>query len=335
MGPDLDKALSPRLPCALSGLLLSRTRAVRIFISAGRRLFPLRKLIHNHLAYLLPQSPVVCTITTVFTAFSSFGLAAVSTWFASERWIFSRYRGRKWLQDSLDDSWDAMMSIPLFHHSLECLHVFGPWTSSVLRRTRAAATHANSAVMSFFHRRSAETFYPSSSENSLPSPSPDAALSTSLRTGRGSEITYAVSPTPTEPKSMQGSTVSFTLPPENQPGVTGTSASPAPSRARFVQAVHNVIKMQHATAAYSLPARTLSPTPLAPDGMRPKDTRPVPMQSSRVAGLVPKLRGLAPTQDLAAHQALVRHLQFSPNGRFLATSRSVFFHLGSRRKVRN
>ncbi|KAI0250714.1 WD40-repeat-containing domain protein [Lactifluus subvellereus] len=284
-------------------------------------------------AYSSQQSPVVSTITTVFTAFSSFGLAAVSAWFASERWIFSRHKGRKWLQDSLDDLWDAMMSIPPFHHFLECLHVLGLWTSSVSRRTRAAATHANSAVTSFFHRRSAETFHPSSSENSLPSASPDAALSTSLRTGRGSETTYATSPSPTiEPKSTQGSTVSFTLPSENQAGVTGTSASPTPSRGRFVQAVRNVIKMQHATAPFSLPAGTLSPTPLAPNGMRLKDTQPVPMQSSRVAGLVPKLRGLAPTQDLAAHQALVRHLQFSPNGRFLATSSwdrtSVIFHTG-------
>lgn len=42
---------------------------------------------------------------------------------------------------------------------------------------------------------------------------------------------------------------------------------------------------------------------------------------SRVARLQPKLKQLEATQDLAAHQALVRHLQFSPDGRYLATSR--------------
>lgn len=42
---------------------------------------------------------------------------------------------------------------------------------------------------------------------------------------------------------------------------------------------------------------------------------------SRVAALVPKLQVLETTQDLAAHQALVRHLEFSPDGRYLATSR--------------
>lgn len=48
------------------------------------------------------------------------------------------------------------------------------------------------------------------------------------------------------------------------------------------------------------------------------------LRASRVAALVPKLKSLEATQDLAAHQALVRHLQFSPNGKFLATSRYDF-----------
>jgi WD40 repeat protein len=72
--------------------------------------------------------------------------------------------------------------------------------------------------------------------------------------------------------------------------------------------------------------------------------------SSRVAGLVSRLQNMAPTQDIAAHVALVRHmqvntnqvvsftpfvnhvLQFSPDGKFLATASwdrtSVIFHVG-------
>lgn len=56
------------------------------------------------------------------------------------------------------------------------------------------------------------------------------------------------------------------------------------------------------------------------------------MVRSRVAALVPRLRSLKPTQDIAAHQAPVRHLQFSPDGKFLATSRSstlLLFFSGS------
>jgi hypothetical protein len=43
----------------------------------------------------------------------------------------------------------------------------------------------------------------------------------------------------------------------------------------------------------------------------------------RVSALAAKLQGLEATHDLAAHTALVRHMQFSPDGRFLATSRCV------------
>lgn len=42
---------------------------------------------------------------------------------------------------------------------------------------------------------------------------------------------------------------------------------------------------------------------------------------SRISTFVPKLIELEVTHDLAAHTALVRHMQFSPDGQFLATSR--------------
>ena len=211
------------------------------------------------------------------------------------------------------------MSIPPFHQFIECLHVLGLWTSSFSRRTRAMMIHASSAVTSFFRRPSAETLHSPPFENSYPGA---PSLDTVLPIRRGSEITFAPSPSQTiQVNSKHGSTVSFAPSSENPLCITGTSTSP--SRARFIQAVRNVIRMQQVAQAHS---PTL-PTLLSPGGTRPRDTQPVPMQRSRVAGLVPKLRGLTPMQDLAAHQALVRHLQFSPNGRFLATSRSVSCHL--------
>ncbi|KAI0262535.1 WD40 repeat-like protein [Gloeopeniophorella convolvens] len=287
-------------------------------------------------AYSSKQNSVVSTITTVFTAFSSFGLAAVSAWFASERWIFSRHKGKKWLQDSLDDLWDAMMSIPPFHQLVQCLHVVGLWTSSVSGRTVTVAKHASTTVISFFHRHSAETLHPSSSENSLPSgSSPDGVIPTSMRTRRGSDNTYTtspLSPISVEGKDTHGSTVSFASPSEKPAGTPNSPSSPTRTRTRFAQAVRSVIMMQQASTPQAARARSVSTALLSPDGMRRKDTQQVPMRSSRVAGLVPKLRALAPTQDLAAHQALVRHLQFSPNGKFLATSSwdrtSVIFHTG-------
>ena len=218
-----------------------------------------------------------------------------------------------------------MMSIPPFHQFVECLHVIGLWTSSVSRGTRAAATHAGSAVTSFFHR-SAETLNPSSSENSLHSAASPEGVPTSPRAYYGTENSFTaasssrISPA-TVAKSTHGSTVSFALPSEKPSETPRTPASSAPLRGRFTRAVRNVIRMQRATMPHPARPRPMSPTLLSPDALNRRDTQPIPMQSSRVAGLVSKLRGLEPTQDLAAHQALVRHLQFSPNGKFLATSR--------------
>ncbi|KAI9509319.1 WD40 repeat-like protein [Russula earlei] len=276
--------------------------------------------------FVLPVNPIVSTITSVFTAFSSFGLAAVSTWFATERWVFARHKGKKWLQDSLDDWWDAVMSIPPFHQLVECLHALGRWMSSASRCMRAAVTRVSSAVAPVFRRRSADTVHTSSSKSSLPSvPSPDTVVVIPQGSRRGSVLTFTPSPivSTSDAKSMKGSAVSSTHP-------SDMFTSPSPSRVRFVQAVRNVIKMQQATAPHAQLTRPLSPNILIPDGVH--QSQPMPVQSSRVASLVSKLRGLTPTQDLEAHQALVRHLQFSPNGKFLATSSwdhtSVIFRTG-------
>ena len=223
------------------------------------------------------------------------------------------------------------MSITPVHYFLDCLHVLELWISSIPRHMRAAATHVRSAVTSVLHRHSAGSL-PVSFDNSLPSaPSPGTVVAITQGLQRGSEATspaLPVSPT-AEPKSMQGPTASFTLSSEKSSGMTGTSTVPSSSRRRFVQAVHNVIQMQRALAPFS---RSFSPTSLTPDGMRGQATQPMPAQIVRVAGLVPKLRGLVPTQVLEEHQALVRHLQFSPNGKFLATSRFVFLRSGRDKK---
>lgn len=108
----------------------------------------------------------------------------------------------------------------------------------------------------------------------------------------------------------------------------GESAIPA-RRGRFAGAVRAVMAsaaVGHAgpTSPFT-PQRTNSGT--LPGGTTevshgtPVSDPMVPLRGSRVAALIPKLKSLETTQDLAAHQALVRHLQFSPNGKFLATSR--------------
>ncbi|KAA1472517.1 WD40 repeat-like protein [Dentipellis sp. KUC8613] len=289
-------------------------------------------------AYSSQQNPVVSTITTVFTAFSNFGLAAVSAWFASERWVFSRHKGKKWLGDSLDDAWDKFMSIPpipwLTHRSTGLSKA----VTNMVEHTRTAANQASSTLVNLFSRQSIEALGTTSSENSLPSAASPDPTYTSFRHRRGSDGTHATAPF--EPKSPTiASTSEFAL--SEKGGTPTLSGSPtpeasSPGRTRLRNAVRSVMMMRAGVGMASPNRqRTMSST-LTPDGIRRKETMGVqiPMRSSRVASLVPRLKDLAARHDIAAHQALVRHLQFSPNGKFLATSSwdrtSVIFHVGVR-----
>ncbi|RXW12919.1 hypothetical protein EST38_g12932, partial [Candolleomyces aberdarensis] len=79
-------------------------------------------------------------------------------------------------------------------------------------------------------------------------------------------------------------------------------------------------------------------TGLASATARPGERRrilmpePVSNVKSRISALVPKLALLETTQDLPPHTALVRHIQFSPDGKYLATSSwdrtSVIYKVG-------
>jgi len=53
--------------------------------------------------YASHQPAIVCILVTTFTACSSFGLLAVSSWFVFERFSFSRYNGRRWPSDIISD----------------------------------------------------------------------------------------------------------------------------------------------------------------------------------------------------------------------------------------
>jgi WD repeat-containing protein 26 len=118
--------------------------------------------------------------------------------------------------------------------------------------------------------------------------------------------------------------------PQTEAEQAPVSNGAAPKRGRFVTAVRSVMIRQTVSrlAAFNpRPQRQGTTSSTVTAGRSETSGRRMTMDSvpalrgSRVANLMPKLRTLVATQDLAAHQGLVRHLQFSPNGKFLATSR--------------
>lgn len=99
------------------------------------------------------------------------------------------------------------------------------------------------------------------------------------------------------------------------------------ARKRFVNAIRSVIMLQSTTRPMSPRRNSSFDTPMPPGSaavaMSP-GRFPDPgmsLRGGRVTSAIDKLKALDTSQEMAAHQALVRHLQFSPNGRYLATSR--------------
>jgi len=150
----------------------------------------------------------------------------------------------------------------------------------------------------------------------------DAAQSTGG--GGASASAIDIKPSPTSPTSDGYSEH------DHEP-----DASSSPRRGRFVAAVRSVMTLQSASGISPLAAfaprpqrqrtssSTMSGVPESAAGRKLTMDPVTTLSGSRVASLIPKLKTLEPTQDLAAHQGLVRHLQFSPDGKFLATSRCV------------
>jgi len=236
-------------------------------------------------------------ITTVFTAFSSFGLIAVSTWFAFERWVFLRHRGSKWLRDSLDDCWVGATDVVSRRRLLSAMHCASD-----------AWTRARAFLIRFIRLRpTTEIISPSDSWSSL-THAPSSTMRTSPYNASGSLRTR--SPSPVTPANTDPG---YQFPEEVTSGAVPRTVAGSGRRTRFVQAIRSVIIAQQGT----------SPNIFSPEVVRQEELRGL-IRSSRVARLEPKLRDFAPTQEFAAHQALVRHLQFSPDGNYLATSRSVF-----------
>jgi WD repeat-containing protein 26 len=253
------------------------------------------------------QNHVVSTFTTVFTAFSSFGLIAVSMWFIFERWVYIRHRGSKWLRDSLDDCWIVIAEVFSRRRLLSAMH-----------RASDALTRAKAFLFEFARPPPTTEITPPSDSWSSLTHAPSSTMRTSQYNPSGSLRTRSPSPM-TAPPNPDAPLPSHNLPEEViTSGVAQTTAIPA-RRARFVQAIRSVIIAQQGPSGIP---RT-PPSIFSPEGVRQEELRGL-IRSSRVARLAPMLREFEPTQEFAAHQALVRHLQFSPNGNFLATSRLVF-----------
>ncbi|KAF8893635.1 hypothetical protein BD779DRAFT_1396588, partial [Infundibulicybe gibba] len=271
-------------------------------------------------AYASGQHRITSTITTVSTAFTSFGLAAVSIWFASERWIFLRHRGKKWLSDVLFESKDKFLHLPKIEKTHDVVHAAHDSIRDLWRFISRKALETARNLLSSCSSSSCYT-------DILPSHHHPVGLSTPTRQQAAESIPR--SPTDAEP---EGDPLAL-MPTAPELESVSDSASTLPTKGKelWQKAIRNVklrstqvaslgVTMLGETRGVPRRKRTASSNPTT-SGDRERPGRPVKGNlRSRIAAVASKLKSLEITQDLVAHQALVRHLQFSPDGRYLATS---------------
>ncbi|CAA7264399.1 unnamed protein product [Cyclocybe aegerita] len=299
-------------------------------------------------AYASEQAHVTSTITTVLTAFTSFGLAAVSAWFASERWAFARHKGQKWLSDILSDAVDRFLLLSGVAWSRRTWRIVMLQCKKFLRLFLRAYALCITACVGCWRRSDVEDDLEASGlPTSMTYEPKDSSSPSRHRPSDATAVTHTNEPSsPLVPQTPVNSPTEKDTPPAPPP----ITPPPPPSVGKQLwrNAMRNV-KMQSAlTSAPAADAGT-SPPPSTiiskPRGIpvRKRTTssgvelglgmgmlgkknststgaEPVAFTRSRVGTIMPKLMELEATHDLAAHNALVRHMQFSPDGKYLATS---------------
>jgi WD repeat-containing protein 26 len=243
-----------------------------------------------------------------------------------ERWVFLRHRGKKWLGDVLEEASDRFWALPgmnmvkgSYKHGRKAVRRAGRQLSRVsslsasirsIQTGGSEDTDLEEGVLPFSH---------------FPEPISTGRARSATLTSPISAFSDVKTPTSPVPADISSEKVDAD---SNADGNHTTE-----TKARFTSAVRSVMMLQSASLG-SGPLGAFAPrrkrttsstiTDESPITPRRKGTIEIPaIRGSRVASLTPKLKSLETTQDLAAHQALVRHLQFSPNGKFLATSRCV------------
>ncbi|RXW19261.1 hypothetical protein EST38_g6603 [Candolleomyces aberdarensis] len=264
-------------------------------------------------SYASGQPRITSTFTTVLTALTSFGLAAVSIWFALERWVFARHRGQKLLSDVLRETTGYF----IWYSAVELLYRFCYFLYRNVFKFEKLVSKVLSmfSEMCRFHRdndQELDDIEAPASPQSPPQPPVNSPTSPN----------DVVPETPASPSAAEGQRI-------------------APSQGKLLwKSMVRTVKLHsniNASSSTSHPMNML-------------ENRPIPLRKGTsssstgtgMIGLVNATVGpgehnktmafLEPTQELPAHTGHVKHIQFSPDGKYLATSSwdrtSVIFKVG-------
>jgi hypothetical protein len=245
----------------------------------------------------------------------------VSIWLIAERWVSVRYRGKKWLDDAIMDITGALFESPVLSISRRVLKKFGSSLAVPCLCTAAVLRRGLFNVSQCFGADNQGNTLPVSSRD-IPSPglhsiSPDDRAYTmndfDLPNSEKSPTSEIGTPIRSQTSMSSPEKTSIFRP--DQLASVSPPLSPGKRRWRDAYRIIRASNALRVTPSRSPLRRSMST--MGPSALKSSASRSRP----RPVDLAARLRTLEVIQDIPVHSALVRHLQFSPNGEYLATSR--------------
>ncbi|CAE6426142.1 unnamed protein product [Rhizoctonia solani] len=315
-------------------------RSPLLFLMVSVILFSLGLCVFTYSSH---QSRAVTALVTALTVVTSSGLITVGLWFMSERWIFSRTRGTRWLFDVLSETQTRLhnaLGIAWFFRQLP-----GDIRPRLIRWTRLQLHNIKTVFQSIYIHYTCCSPAEFDEENQVyssdltaappssglpphpPGSGSDIAVKSLVDAGHSTSMSLQLKgkqplPASTSMAGMPSSSGGHPLEsPLNPPPVTlspiiAESEQERPGTKRFNNLVKRVIAVNK-----SAPGRTSA---LEPATGRQQGSSEGYIPSSyalkaRIRQLKFGLENLRITQVITEHMALVKHMEFSPNGDFLAS----------------
>ncbi|GJE95705.1 WD40 repeat domain-containing protein [Phanerochaete sordida] len=272
-------------------------------------------------AFSSGQHLITSTVTTALSACSSFGIAAVACWFASRRTVSIMHASGTWLMDALsraDTSIRRLLGTDLVLSSFRVsVRAAAFWIERICRGAARVIRTVLSTKPQREDRPQRSTSDPESPDTgdsgnkylksySVSHPTSTGALSECI-----SLRSYDLFSGPTVTSTPLSQPIFVTIDgPEDTVVADGESAGTITHSSIIAQTQSALSIADHIKAA-----------PLQfPDSSRSERMTSAMVQRSPTKQRVPLLKQVERCFDLNPHQSLVRDLQFSPDGRYLATS---------------
>lgn len=283
------------------------------------------------------QPFLVSIFVLVLTCFCTMGLLAVSAWFTAERWIYSKHNGLRWLSDVLSDQWESFIRYPpvrfIRYIPRRILAAFRRLFAPCLPNQDESIIedglpYANGGDNRASASPSPINYRPSALDLSEKGMSPlDSPVVSSPRLDRASEDDVGISSPVRSPArifSLSSALSDSTTRIDTSATSTAPPAPPPPALSKLRQIAWKVADNQKETSSIGSNPTARSMTILADQAKRRETgdgkSNEVVRQPTRIGTIRPALKKLQVTHTIFDHTGLVRHVQFSPNGKMLATS---------------